>query len=148
MKILRPVLKSNYSKIEFVELLKNVEKHLTQVDGELKFLDYDQTELGINSKLTTYQNFGIGYRQIEMDLDENFKNGRALLTEGNKQAMILTAWQNDEDYKLSAFQVLFSEGANERWAGSSACRTTKREIVIENGEKHQKTTILTDPLTH
>lgn len=120
-------LKTNYSKKELTELLKKVVNQLKFVDEKLNFVDYDQTELSLDDKWTTYQNFALGYREIEIGKDKVFKNGKTLLAKGDKQALILTAWQNDENFKLSAFQVLIKEGNSKRWLGTSSCKTTKRE---------------------
>jgi hypothetical protein len=69
-----------------------------------------------------------------------------LSPKGENYATILTSWQKDEGLKLAGFQILMNENGTSKWYGTSACKTTEREIFIESGVNRTKTTIVTDPI--
>ena len=117
-------MKSNYTEEQFVSVMKEAMDKLKSIDEKLEFLDYDETEKDLNNKWLTFQNYGIGYKKVETIYDN--KPEKFLRPESNNHAMILTAWQDDEDSKLAAFQILVNKGETKKWYGTSSYNNRKR----------------------
>lgn len=130
--------RSNYSEAQFINVMKEAVEKLKSIDENLEFLDLDFDERSFDDNWRTYQNYGIGYEVSKIRAVSNQPLNP--LPKDENHARILTAWQNDENYKLTAFRVLFKD----KWYGTSSCTTTQRKTFVENGVKQTETTFATD----